>query len=389
MEICDSSICTGCGTCVQKCPKNCITLSEDERGFLNPVIDEEKCVNCGICKKYCPALALKVKKNKIKSVYKCSSKNSKLIQKSTSGGIVFELSKYIVKNLRGVFFGAQFAENIKVIHTYTADESQLYKHQGSKYIQSNTLNTYKETENFLKQGKTVLYVGTPCQIAGLKTYLEKEYDNLYTVDFICHGVGSSEVFRLDAEMLICGYSISDIKNISFRNKKDGYRNGKLQVEAELNNGKVLSADLSGKGFGYGFATDLITRDSCVKCKYIGLDRFSDITVADYPSEDMSEYEKKNGCSFVLINTEKGQKLFESCSDEFNIEKKTLDFAIDISYHLTKKSNINPKKEKFFEELKMRPFEKLEKKYLTPRKNNIVNKTILYLQNKVRSRRTGI
>ena len=308
--------------CTQVCVKKCIEIKENNLGFLYPEIDEEICVQCGICKDKCPVNNFVHNKYKIRETYKCSSKNYGNIINSTSGGIVFELSHYIVDELNGIFAGAEMKNDLSVHHTLTDSIEQLTKYQGSKYIQSYVDDSYEQVRMFLEEGRIVLFVGTPCQVNALILYLKKEYSNLYTVDFICHGVGSSRVFKMMVEDIIKSKSLDSISKINFRNKEHGYLNGRLQIQLQ-NNKNFFEDFYCSNAFGYGFANDLITRESCVQCKYIGILRNSDITVADYTGDDMDDYQRENGCSFVFINSDKGKKLFSSCSGQFDYEEKIL------------------------------------------------------------------
>lgn len=360
-EICNDQLCTGCGLCAVKCPVKCIKISENNYGFLTPVIHEEKCTSCGLCSRICPALRQINSRNKIQKVYKCRSINSIEIMDSTSGGVAYEMSKYCVEKCNGVFFGAELFNDLSVHHTFSTDKKDLKKYQGSKYIQSYTDNTFEDAKRFLNEGRLVVYIGTPCQVNALKTYLNKDYSNLITVDFICHGVGSSKVFRLTLKDILGQEYKDKISEIKFRNKIHGYKNGTLILI--LTDGAVKEYPSYGNAFGRAFATDLITRESCINCRYVGVDRVSDITVSDYPGDDMDEYDKAFGCSFVFINTDKGNIFFEECRNVFKIEEKTLDFASKCLYRLTKKSNGNNKREKFFAGLEQVPFNKLKKRYI--------------------------
>lgn len=360
-EICNNSLCTGCGLCAVKCPVNCIKIGENKYGFLTPMINEEECTSCGLCSRTCPALRPIDNRNKIHKVYKCRSINSAEIIDSTSGGVAYEISKYCVGKYNGVFFGAELLSDLSVHHTFSENVKDLKKYQGSKYIQSYTDNTFEQAKKFLNEGRFLVYIGTPCQVNALKVYLNKDYKNLITVDFICHGVGSSKVFRLALKDIL-GQGYKDkISEIKFRNKIHGYKNGTLTLT--LTDGTSKEYPSYDNAFGRAFATNLITRDSCLNCRYVGIDRVSDITVADYPGDDIDESDKVYGCSFVFINTDKGNTFFEECSNIFKTEEKTLEYAVQCLYRLTKKSNGNNKREKFFAGLENIPFNKLKKRYI--------------------------
>lgn len=383
-EICDAKSCTGCGLCAIKCPVNCIEIVENKHGFLTPLINEEECMSCGLCSRVCPALQSIHNKNKIEKVYKCRSVNVTEIMDSTSGGVAYELSKCCVQKHNGIFFGAELFSDLSVHHTFSNNINDIKKYQGSKYIQSYTGNTFEQAKRFLDDGRLVLYIGTPCQISALKNYLEKDYSNLITVDFICHGVGSSKVFRLALEDILGQEYKDKISELKFRNKIHGYKNGTLTLT--LTDGTQKEYPSYGNAFGRAFATDLIVRESCIKCKYIGIDRVSDITLSDYTGDDLDEDDKRYGCSFVFINTDKGNAFFGMCKSVFKAEEKTLDYAIQMSYHLTQKSKGNNKREKFFKSLGHIPFSKLKKRYIDINRKNKLENILYKCYRQIRKRR---
>lgn len=194
IHITDKKNCCGCSACVQRCPKQCILLKKDDEGFLYPKVDEDKCINCGLCEKVCPILN-QTEKIQPQEVLAVKNPNEKERMASSSGGVFFPLAREVI-NQGGVVFGAVYDEKWEVHHVYTEKIEDVYPMMGSKYLQSRIENTYKEAEIFLKQGREVLFVGSPCQIAGLRTFLRnKEYPNLLAVDFLCHGVPSPGVWR--------------------------------------------------------------------------------------------------------------------------------------------------------------------------------------------------
>lgn len=192
--ICSKEKCTGCFACYNVCPKNCISMVEDEYGYIYPRIDEEKCIKCGLCRNICPSLN-KVKFNKTIYTYAAWSNNEATRRQSTSGGASAVFANEIVKNRKGIVYGAATAKNAVVEQLRICDEQNLDKIKGSKYVHSYVKNTYKQVKKDLELKREVLYIGTPCQIAGLKSFLRKEYNNLITVDIICHGVPSQKFLQ--------------------------------------------------------------------------------------------------------------------------------------------------------------------------------------------------
>lgn len=319
----NKSTCSMCGACLNICPKAAISMKEDEYGFLFPVIDEGKCVHCGLCDKICEKIGELIKNFPIKTIA-VSSKNIDLSKKSSSGGVFAELARFILSQ-NGIVFGC-FMEKVNdkfvIIHIAIDDEKDLYKLQGSKYVQSSTEQTFKEAKKYLDDGKKVLYCGTPCQITGLKAFLNKDYENLLTVDLSCTGVPNQEIFNKYVDFLEKKHNIS-ISDFKFRDKSvNGWACNGYSFSG--NNGKIYKENGAFSAYHTLFLNNLITRKSCTTCQFSGLNRISDITIADcwgfeqiYPSllkENGGIFKKKNGISLVLINSERGADYFNKIAD---------------------------------------------------------------------------
>lgn len=318
ISIINKTDCCGCEACIQKCPKQCISLKEDHEGFLYPVADEEVCIDCGICEKVCPVINQGVKRTPL-AVYAAKNKNEEVRMKSSSGGIFSLLAEQTLME-NGVVFGARFNEDWEVIHDHTEKAEELDAFRRSKYVQSRIGNTYKEAEQFLKQGRKVLFVGTPCQIRGLKLFLRKEYENLLAVDFVCHGVPSPKVWKKYLYELSNGGKISDIQ---FRNKKTGWNNYSLTIQSTQK--VLLDEKASNNIYMKGFLSDLYLRPSCYQCPAKQGKSGSDITIADYWNirHVLPEFDDDKGAGLVLINTQKGEKhysLHKTESIETNYEE---------------------------------------------------------------------
>lgn len=312
--ICPKEKCTGCFACHNICPKNAINMVEDEFGYIYPVIDEKKCINCNLCKKVCPSL------NPIKAIYpqKCYAmyaKDKKIRDESTSGGAATIFSTYIIKN-GGVVYGATYSKGI-INHLRIDNLKDLPKLKGSKYVHSYILDTYKEAKKDLTNNKKVLFIGTPCQIAGLKRYLMKDYDNLYLIDIICHGVPSQKYLKDEIG--------ENNEKVSFRSK-DGFI---LKTYNTLNESK--STELSDSNYYSSFMSGLIYRENCYNCFYAKPERISDITIGDFwgLGKDSKLYDYDNsGVSVILPITDKGIKLFEECCDKMIYEERKIEEAIN-------------------------------------------------------------
>lgn len=313
INIIEKKNCCGCGACMQKCPKHCISLQEDNEGFLYPQIDESLCVECGLCEKVCPVIHQEEGRKPI-DVYAARNKNERIRIQSSSGGIFTVIAESVI-NSGGVVFGAKFAENWEVKHDFTETVEGLAPFRGSKYVQSRIGDSYHQAETFLKQGRRVLFSGTPCQIAGLKKFLCREYDNLVTLDFVCHGVPSPGVWRRYLKETINSYApyknnqIGDtnIDYISFRDKRLGWKKFSLSMSFNINKNIIkYSKSKYNEPYLIGFLRDLYLRPSCHNCPTKCFSSNSDVTIADFWSINkfMKEKNDHKGYSLCFIHNEK-------------------------------------------------------------------------------------
>ena len=339
--------CCGCSACVQKCPKQCISMAEDEEGFLYPHIDINTCIDCGLCEKVCPVIN-QAGERQPRDCYAAYNPDEDVRRDSSSGGVFTLIAENVIRE-GGVVFGARWNEKWQVVHAYTETVEGLAQFRGSKYVQSIIGDSYQQAERFLKDGRKVLFSGTPCQIAGLKLYLRKEYENLLSVDFICHGVPSPGVFRWHLQEELNGIARQGNKNsvsfptihsipkgdvhcpdglelegIRFRDKCTGWKKYSFALDlakASADGEKIqftLSNNLEENTFLRGFLADLYLRPSCHNCPAKNFKSGSDITIADYWGyEDSSELKDDDkGISAVFVNTEKGDFKYK-CLDLFS------------------------------------------------------------------------
>lgn len=308
IRIVEKKECCGCGACEQKCPKKCITLHEDNEGFLFPQIDVTKCIECNLCEKVCPELNRKNHQTPYET-YVMKHPDRHVQQTSSSGGFATFLSEKILE-LDGIVFGCKFDDNWEVVHDYCADKEKLSIFQGSKYVQSRICNTFCEAEQFLKTGKIVLFTGTPCQIHGLNLFLGKKYENLICMDFACHGVPSPLVFKTYIDEKL---GIQNIRKINFRDKSISTQYYSLRMDYSID-GKVKEyrKSLMKDPYLIGFIHNIYIRDCCADCPSKGFISNADFTCGDifdinkcYP-----QYGDETGMSVFTINTEKGKRIFE-------------------------------------------------------------------------------
>ena len=360
IEIKNKIDCCGCYGCYNICSTKAIEMIDDEKGFKYPVVNKEKCIHCGLCEKVCPIIKKKKKKKKNIKAYACINKDIDTRMKSSSGGMFALIADYIL-DLNGVVFGAEFDANFQVIHSYIENKEELYKFQGSKYVQSQIGEMYKKAKEFLEEDRYVLFTGTSCQIEGLYQYLRREYDKLYTQDIICHGVPSPKVWKKYLNEMNSKYK--DIpKKISFRDKnRNGWQDFSMKLEYN-DTTYVLSHDED--IYMKAFLKDVCLRDSCYKCNFKKKNRNSDITLADFWGINNidKEMNDEKGTSLVIVNSLKGNKLFEEIKT--NTIYKQVDFEKAIKYNLNmiNSAKVHKNREKFFKELENTNLEFLVKKY---------------------------
>ena len=311
--------CCGCGACLNICPKQAITMQEDEFGFIYPVIDEDRCIRCGQCKKVCAFQNIEETNSPIEC-YAAVSKNPEQAKRSASAGI-FAATAIKVIEQGGIVYGAAFIESWKVHHISAETMDQLCALQGSKYAQSNTESIYQNVKIQLSTGSQVLFSGTPCQVAGLYGYLKRDYDNLLTIDIICHGVPSSRMFQDYINLLGEKYS-GKVENFIFRDKSIGWGiNGCAIID-----GKKVKLWQSASSFLYYFTQGWVYRDSCYKCPYANENRPADITLGDYWGIEKQHpellgkngWDESKGISCVIINTKKGKELLEHADCDIRV-----------------------------------------------------------------------
>ncbi len=345
----DKTLCTGCGACKKICPVNAIDFEKDEEGFDVPKINDA-CISCNLCSKKCPQLNLLNKNNPLK-VYHAFI-NSKSYQNSSSGGFCFELSKYFLKN-NGVVFASIYDDYEKIVkHIKLSDEDDLKKTQGSKYVQSKFFHLYDEIEASLKTKKEVLVIGSPCQIAGIKSIFSN-YENLLTVDFVCHGTPSPIFLKKHIEYLESKY---DFKYIKFRNKSWN----QINDFALMLIGKKKKRIFWKKDVYYNaFLKNMSYRNVCYKCSYANEKRIADFTVGDTNIlyKDFYPYITK---TMVTVNSEKARQVFK----KLNIKYMLVDYEKEIKTNrcLRECEKRNALRDTIYKDLKNMTYAAFLKKY---------------------------
>lgn len=310
MKILDNmESCYGCGACFNVCPTGAVNMEENAEGFLEPVVNEEKCISCGKCRQVCPSLNCQYSNDQEPDILAFSAEE-KVLYDSSSGGIFTFLAEHILK-AGGYVVGAAYTSEFWVNHIMIHSVDELDKIRRSKYLQSSTEDTFKKTKEILEQGNYVLYSGCPCQIAGLLRFLGKKYDNLYTVDVLCHGVPSPGLFQEHLQNSFGG--IENVEDVEFRSR-EGWAS---LFRVKLKNGDVKTSYNNTSVYMQSFLQDINLRTSCFQCQYSRTPRQGDITIGDLwaaGSLNLS-FDFRKGVSVVLLNNEKGVEMFQQAVSE--------------------------------------------------------------------------
>lgn len=338
IKILDKYRCCGCHACASSCPKQCITMIPDEEGFLYPQVNMDECIDCHLCEKVCPCLN---DKNRQSPQVVFAAKNLNEFQRlsSSSGGVFYLLAEYVLKQ-NGVVFGARFSKKWEVEHTYVESLEDLSLLLGSKYVQSAIGESFVRAKDFLKAGKLVLFCGTPCQISGFKNFLHKEYDNLITVDLICHGVPSPLVWKRYLER----FNIDTIGHINFRAKQlDGYSWKKYALVIKDVHGNTLLSQNSHNFFLSSFYMNLSLRPSCFKCSSKGGKSRSDFTIGDFwgIQNINPKLDDDKGISLLMVNSQVAKDII----DRLNLYKEEVQYEECIKNNIMFISSTNEPKER--------------------------------------------
>lgn len=380
IKIDDKALCSGCRACEQACPLNCIDVKADEEGFLYPKVDTQKCINCGLCEQTCPVLN-KTDFHYPMKAYGCINKNEAVRACSSSGGIFYLLSEYVISQ-NGVVFGARFDDKFGVVHDFAETIEKIREFQGSKYLQSDIGDTYKKAKDFLKQNRLVLFTGTPCEIAGLRAYLKKDYENLICQDIICHGSSSPKVWQkyIDFREETAN---SKIISASLRHKKYGWKT--FSVWFKFRNGTEYINDLKHDLYMRSFLSNLNLRPSCYACSFKGCERAADITLADFWGVEnlYPDLFDDKGTSLVIVNSEKGEKLLDALKEKMVL--KRVDFEKSIAYNSSYSKSVSMPlgRERFMKEIFEKPFDRIVPKHCNVGILTKIKRAIKGLMRKIR------
>ena len=361
IQLAQKDECCGCHACKNICPSHCIGMEADSEGFFYPKVDGNICTDCGLCETVCPMLFPVPAKNSPNAF--AAWNNSEAIRTdSSSGGVFYSLMRMTFQQ-GGVVWGAGFDETMILCHQSAANEADGKKLMGSKYLQSRINDTYQVIGDELRDGRQVLFSGTPCQVAGLYGFLGKNYDNLLTCDVVCHGVPSPKVFAAYRAVLERRYG-AITKRIAFRRKDCGWK--RYSVSLSFDNDTEYRRVLTEDPFMFGFLANIYLRPSCHSCRFSRLPRVADISMGDFWGVDNHhpEWNDDRGLSLILVQTEKGQKAFETCRAGLTVHEADLDTAIQSNPCICGSVEPGKRRDDFFIDLDRLPFEKMIRKYMT-------------------------
>ena len=371
IQIRDKDKCCGCYSCMDVCAQKCITMQIDNEGFWYPNVNITQCIDCGICEKSCPMLDVK-RSNEVPLAYAAINKDEKIRLNSSSGGIFYALAEHVISK-GGIVFGAAMSNDCtSVIHISAHNMKELQKLQGSKYLQSKIGDTYSEAKVVLETGKIVMFTGTPCQIAGLRSFLKREYINLITVDIICHGVPSPELWKK-----YIGYiekkNNSIVKSVNFRYKQTTGQDFGIRKMDEKHMLEYTSKDMD--SFMQMFLKNYCLRPSCYACT-AKESKLSDITIGDFGGIEKIEPDMNDGkgISVVLIRSDCGRKTLETIKNKLML--KEIAYEVAVSENSAENVSVKRPKERttFFGDMNHLSFNQLQKKYLpVPIKTKIYRK----------------
>lgn len=370
--------CCGCSACKNICPTQAVTMQPDSEGFLYPVTDNAKCINCGACKKVCPVSG-KYSQNHAKKAFAVKHKDYDTRITSRSGGVFIAISDYVLKR-QGAVYGAGFSDDLSVCHLRTETAEERNRLKGTKYVQSDVADTFSKVKADLKNGKYILYSGTPCQIAGLMNYLKNtDTEKLITCDIICHGVPSPQIYSDYLNYCEKKYG-GKVTKFDFRDKTFGWRS---QKEAIWVNDKKYNTN----EYAYLFSGLDVYRPACYECKFANIDRPADFTLGDFWGIDVlvKGFSDNKGVSLLFLNTDKAEAVFDSITNDIYYEQTVIDKVIPFNPNLYRPTPVPKDREKFWKNYHKKGFNYvLRKNYnkifrkrvvqkLNEKKDNVIKK----------------
>lgn len=382
--------CTGCTACASVCPKGCITMVADEDGFLFPVVDTEKCVSCGLCEKVCPIITPLQKPGNEPVAYAAYSRDEAMRLSSSSGGVFTELAKAVLKD-GGAVFGAAYDARFEVVHICAENEADLARLRGAKYAQSALGDSFRDVKRRLEQGQKVLFSGTPCQVGGLKAFLRKDYENLLTVDFVCHSVPSPMAWREYVKYRARQDNGGEMPcAINLRDKRTGWTNYQYSNLFTYADGHAHAARSGESLYMKLFVGDYINRESCANCRFKGYSRVSDLTIGDFWGiwDIEPEMDDNKGTSVVLVQTPRGKGLLDRIADQLILKAVTLEEASRQNHAIIRVASMNLLRADAMALVRDKDFNtaaQLLPPVVIPNKPNLLRRGMGFLKRKIRGK----
>lgn len=365
ISVSNKEACCGCSACYNICPKGCITMQSDDEGFSYPSVDLSKCVHCGLCDRTCPIINKPQRNDNIIKAFSLRSTDEVVLDSSTSGGFVTSLIMHVI-NKGGEVCTATYDDKHEICHKIfnsTNIVENIERIRGSKYVQSDMGMNYKTVKELLDAGKVVCFIGTPCQVGGLLSFTGKEYSNLITVDLVCHGVSSPELWRKYLTYQTSKNS-ADIKSINFRNKTYGYHSGTMKIT--FKNGKSYYGSGRVDPMLKSFFSEISSRPSCYSCTFKGVNRFADFTIFDcwHSSELTLISDDDKGYTNLLINSQKGSEIWEKIKDNYlYYEVNPIDAIEKDGIMVENSAKPHPNRTNFYKDMDSMSISEMVKRYI--------------------------
>ena len=367
MMLCNEALCTGCEACRNACDQGALRMEESAEGFLRPVVDAKRCTDCGACATACPVLNKPaLERMPSPGAYACWHADDQVRRRSSSGGAFSALAEAVLDAGGGVW-GAAYDARLHVRHVEVREREGLDRLRRSKYVQSRIGDAFREVRGFLRTGGTALFVGAPCQVAGLHAFLGRDDERLVTCDFLCHGVPSPGVLARYVRWLEAR-SGAPLTDLNFRDKRKGWEDPSSVAELEGGRERVLYGKEN--HFFNGFIENVFLRESCYACAFNGLPRWGDLTLGDFwgignhfPFPHASQ--KAEGISLVLVNSARGQARLDRCADRLTRVERPLQEVVEGNAPLHTPSRRPASRDAFFLDLDAVPHDALIRRYLTP------------------------